>query len=108
MDWVDVIGYQHEAMHTGVLAHLLRGSRAADVAAALIGIGGVAAVEDVRREQRLKGTRPVDLAASIIDGDGTRTRLAVEAKVDSAWTPQQLRETVPTDCYGERRRRRTA
>lgn len=100
MDWVEVIGYQHEILHTAVLAHLLRGDHGAQVASALVGMRGVTAVEDVRREQRLAGSRPVDLAAWVVERDGTRTRLAVEVKVDSAWTPGQVRETVPSDCYG--------
>lgn len=100
MDWVDVIGYQHEVMHTGVLAHLLRGDRGAEVAAALLDRPAVVAIKDVWPEQRLNGSRPIDLAGWVIDRDGTRTRLGVETKVDSAWSPAQLTETVPAEAFG--------
>jgi hypothetical protein len=60
MDWVEAIGDPHEVLHTAVVAHLLRGEQGAKVASALVGMRGIAAVEDVRREQRLNGTRPVD------------------------------------------------
>lgn len=100
MDWLDVIGYQHEVLHTGVLAHVLRGDCGAEVAAALLDRPAVVAVEDVWPEQRLNGSRPIDLASWMIERDGTRTRLGVETKVDSAWSPSQLTETVPADAFG--------
>jgi hypothetical protein len=100
VDWVEAIGYQHEVLHTGAVAHLLRGERAPSVIAGLLGVSDVAAVEDVRPEVRLNGARPVDLAAVVVARDGTRTWLGVELKVDSAWTPKQLRESVPDDCHG--------
>jgi hypothetical protein len=100
MDWVEVIGYQHEVMHTGVLAYLLRGDSGAQVAGALLDGPAVVGVEDVWPEQRLNGSRPIDLAGWVIERDGTRTRLGVETKVDSAWSPGQLTETVPTDAFG--------
>lgn len=100
MDWVDAIGYQHEVLHTGVLAHLLRGELGPQVAGELAGRPSVTGVERVRREPRLGSSRPVDLAVSVVERGDSRTRLAIEVKVDSAWTPEQLRETVPSDCYG--------
>ena len=100
MDWLEVIGYQHEVLHTGVLTHLLRGDRGVEVAAALLRRPGVVRVEGVWPEQRLKGRRPIDLSGWVVERDGTRTRLGIETKVDSAWTPEQLTETVPPDAFG--------
>ncbi len=100
MDWVEAIGYGHEALHTAVLAHLLRGEDAPAVAEALTGIRDVVRVENVATERRLTGRRPIDLAASIVGPGRARTPLGIETKVDSAWSPAQLTETVPPEGLG--------
>jgi hypothetical protein len=102
VDWVTAVGYQKEALHTGALRHLLEGPRAASVARALTGDETITAVAGPRTEVKLGGAsrRPVDLAAELRLPDEAAGRLAVEVKVDSAWSPRQLVETVPTDCHG--------
>ena len=100
MDWVEAIGYQHEVLHTAALAHLLRSDNGPGVAGALIGDCEIDRVDDVWSEQRLTGRRPIDLAAWLVTPAGSRTLFGVETKVDSAWSPAQLTETVPVDAYG--------
>src|SRR4051812_1105246 len=98
--WPAIVGYQHEVMHTGVLAHLLddehRGPR---LATRLIG-------EQVReicwyeRERRLDGMNGrADLVALLRVADARRD-LAVETKVDSNASREQLDNTVGRAGYG--------
>ena len=99
---MDAIGFQKEAVHTGALRHLLDGPHAVDVARSLTGDRKISAVDHARAEVRLrKGSRrPVDLAAELKLGPEAAIRLAIEVKVDSAWTPGQLRDAVPRDARG--------
>ena len=99
MDWVEAIGYQREVLHRAALAHLLRGPRGADVAADLLQ-RDVGEVRRIAAEQKLTGKRPVDLAATVIELDGTPTPLAIELKVDSGWTPRQLQALAPAHADG--------
>jgi hypothetical protein len=95
VSWVELVGYQHEVVHTGVLNYLLDyGSDAADqtrtrVAAALLD-EPVAGVSDARREGRAGGSGTPDLVARIALGDGLEFDFAVETKVDSNWSLDQL------------------
>lgn len=104
MDWVEAIGYQKEAVHTGALRHLLAGppAIAADVACALTGNGEIAELSKPRTEEKLrKGSRRlVDLAADLRLKSGGAGRLGVEVKVDSAWSPSQLRNSVDEEDHG--------
>jgi hypothetical protein len=102
VDWLEAIGYQHEAVHTGALACLLKSSRGSEVARRLTGDARIIGVSNVHAEVVLSEgrRRPVDLAADLtLDGHGGGW-LAVETKVDSAWRPEQLRESVPSECHG--------
>ena len=102
MDWVQAVGYQHEVIHTGVLAYLLNGESRVAVAHALLGANtpAILNVEDSVREKRMRGRRPIDLAATLLlSADRTR-RLGVEVKVDSRWTPAQLTSTINDDDDG--------
>jgi hypothetical protein len=102
MDWVEAVGYQHEVIHTGVLAYLLNGESRVAVAHALLGADtpAILNVEDSVREKRMRGRRPIDLAATLLlPADRTR-RLGVEVKVDSRWTPAQLTSTINDDDDG--------
>lgn len=102
LDWVEAVGFQMEAVHTGALRHVLQGPHGAAVAQTLTGDHGIAAVGDARSEARLVagGRRPVDLAARLIMDDGADGLLGVEVKVDSAWSAEQLCETVPPAAHG--------
>lgn len=102
IDWVEAIGFQKEAVHAGALRHLLDSSRGVDVACALTGDQRISAVTDPWLEVKVRegSRRPVDLAADLqLDGD-ENGRLAIEVKVDSAWTPGQLQESVAEEDHG--------
>ncbi len=101
MDWVEAIGFRKEAVHTGALGHLLRSMEGGASARALTGDQRIRAINDVRTEVKLSplSRRPIDLAASIDIGEEPAS-LGVEVKVDSAWSPRQLRETVPDGDTG--------
>jgi len=102
VDWVSAVGYQKEVLHTGAVRHLLRSPRGAEVARGLTGDASISAVVNPRAEVKLHrgGRRPVDLAADLRFAAGHSGRLGIEVKVDSAWSPGQLTETVPEDCHG--------
>jgi hypothetical protein len=100
MDWLSVLPFQHETMHTAVLRYLLAGKDGARVAQEITDATSIEAVVDPEVEQRLAGRRAVDLAADLkLAGDHTG-ELAVEVKIDSAWTAEQLQQSVPQDCHG--------
>ena len=95
--WVDAVGFQHEVMHTGVLAELLRegGETACTVAGKCLG-APVARVhaDTVKLESRAGRRRIADLVVDVELEDGERVRLAVETKVDSSWSVDQLQGTL--------------
>jgi hypothetical protein len=101
MDWVEAIGFQHEAVHTGALRHLLGSPAAVGVARSLTDDEHINHVENPRAEAKLRAgsRRTVDLAAEITSGE-THGWLGVEVKTDSAWSVDQLRETVGESCHG--------
>jgi hypothetical protein len=93
---VDIVGYQHEVVHTGVLETLLSEEQMrASVAERLLGerVGRTLAPE---REVRIGTTRrrPIDLAVTLDSPGGRAAKLGIEVKVDSAWTGRQLEDTV--------------
>jgi hypothetical protein len=102
IDWVEVIGFQKEALHVGVLKHLLGLPAGVDVevARALSGDARISSIDRVTPEARLNGAkRPIDLAALVRAGNRTGW-LGVEVKADSAWSGRQLRETLPEGVAG--------
>ncbi|WP_210492099.1 hypothetical protein [Patulibacter sp. SYSU D01012] len=102
MDWVEVVGYQHEVVHTGVLRWALRAEPSSDRPHRLLQAMGVDAVQvdgdTVATEGRLtaarRGPGKADLVADITLAGGARSRLAVETKVDSRATFDQLQATM--------------
>jgi hypothetical protein len=46
------------------------------------------------------GRAAIDLAADVVLADGSAGCLAVEVKVDSAWSPKQLQAMTPEDAHG--------
>jgi hypothetical protein len=102
VEWVEVVGFQHEVVHTGVLRTLLAGEGAVAVARALTKDGGIEAVGEPRQEVSFpgRGRRPCDLVAPLRLAGGAAGSLAVETKVDSAWSPGQLEATTPEDAHG--------
>ena len=102
MDWVEVVGFQHEVVHTGVLRTLLAGEAAVAVARALTNDEGIEGVGEPRQEVSFpgRGRRPCDLVAPLRLAGGAPGSLAVETKVDSAWSPGQLEATTPEDAHG--------
>lgn len=102
MDWIEIVGFRHEVAHTGVLRTLLESDGAASVARALTGDARIEAVSAPRREARLRNgvRRAIDLAANVTLADASAGCLAVEVKVDSAWSIRQLQEMTPEDAHG--------
>jgi hypothetical protein len=91
--WVGVVGYGHEVVHTGVLRALLKSQAKAAVAAALTCRDPhcVASVDEVVAEQRLPGARgKADLVARVGLTSGAHVAVAVETKVHSDGTSEQL------------------
>jgi len=100
MDWVEAIGFQKEAVHTGALKYLLGRPDGVEAARALTGDETISSVENVGTEVRINGgKRPIDLAANVTARAGSGW-LGVEVKVDSAWSPGQLIETLPAGVAG--------
>jgi hypothetical protein len=99
VDWVGAVGYQHEVVHSAVVDHLLSGADSGShVAQALLGDETlhVEAVCATDREARIgpRRRRPIDFAATLKLRNGRELKLGVEVKVDSAWSPEQLKSTV--------------
>jgi hypothetical protein len=102
VDWVEAVGFQKEALHVGALKHLLTHDRAVNVARALAPDAGITDVNKdfVQTEARIGGAhRPIDLGARVTAA-GEEGWLGVEVKVDSAWSPRQLKETLPEGVAG--------
>lgn len=97
MNWVDVVGYQHEVVHTGVLRHLLKDTTTGPALLKGLGVAGVTSISNPVQEQRLggrtRGPGKADLTATI-EIDGRQVSLAVETKVDSHARREQLEATV--------------
>jgi len=99
--WPLIVGYQHEVLHTGVLAHLAcdpdRGARLASV---LTG-APVVRVERIRQEAKVPGfAGRADLVAEAELEDGERVSLAIETKVDSNASRKQLAATAASPHLG--------
>lgn len=92
--WADVVGYEHEVVHTGVLWSLLSDADCGPgLASKLTGLG-VAFVDNVEREKwPTGGGRKADLVAELVLADGSTRALAVETKVHSDGSVEQLSET---------------
>ncbi len=101
LSWVDVVGYQHEVVHTGVLTRLLEGPSGASLAGALVD-RDVAQVSNVRAEHVAEGGGGyADLVADLELADGSGRQLVVETKVHSNGTSWQLVNTARSprsDC----------
>jgi hypothetical protein len=94
-EWPEVVGYRHEVVHTGVLHSLVRDpARAPTVASALIDASVRAVVTSSRESHLPESRRTADLVAELHLGSGESCLLAVETKVDSTATQDQLQETV--------------
>jgi hypothetical protein len=102
MDWIGIVGFRHEVAHTGVLRTILESDGAVSVARALTGDERIVAVSAPRQEVKLRDgvRRSIDLAAEMAFADGSPGCLAVETKVDSAWSPKQLQEMTPEHAHG--------
>jgi hypothetical protein len=100
-NWVAVVGYRHEVVHTGVLAAVLRHSElGTSVARAMTG-AGVVAVDHVTPETRIEGfSGRADLTAQLTLDDGASVSLGVETKVDSDGSREQLKATAAPPHYG--------
>lgn len=109
MLWPDIVGYQHEKVHTGVLRTLLNyGNGPTDPVRVVVARGltrdkSVVAVEWADQEQPLVWERPrrvLDLAGELRLSDGSAKPLAVETKVDSSWQAEWLQGSAPADAHG--------
>lgn len=102
--WISRLGWQHEVAHTAVLRALLDyPSTAARCAQGLL--GGTVTVDDVEHvcpEQQGFGGRPGSKAdlTLIARIEGETKHVAVETKVHSGATWEQLRDTTKGDAYG--------
>ncbi len=104
-NWVEVVGYRHEVVHTGVLRQLLSipDGVGADVAEAFFGLEAKSVARDgccfddggPTTEVKIGQTRErADLGGWLRLSDGARTWALVETKVDSAGTRAQLDATA--------------
>jgi hypothetical protein len=91
--WVDVAGYQHETVHTGVLATLLEDPDLGPALAARLTDWPVAQVDAVHLEHGV-ARRKADLVAYLRLEDGSDRILAVETKVHSDGSREQLEGTT--------------
>lgn len=103
--WVQVVGYRHEVLHTGVLADLLDSRDGPSVAEGLTHQepGSVGTVNEVKLESKLLGARgKADLTARMELVRGDLMCLAVETKVHSDGSRDQLERTTegPDDSEG--------
>jgi hypothetical protein len=104
VSWIEVVGYQHEVVHTGVLSVLLTDASLrpgpAAIASELIN-ADVVSIDSVKRESRAgRGAGIADLTASVMLADGSSTWLAVETKVNSNGKREQLLRTLPGGGFG--------
>jgi hypothetical protein len=96
MDWIDAIGYEQEVLHAGALFLLLdQEQRRRQFAEALVG-EPIWRVGDPERQGRIgpNRRRPTDVVVPVTLSGQNDVLLGIELKVDSAWDPQQLRDTV--------------
>lgn len=100
--WPELVGYRHEVLHTGVLAHLLLQSpAAAQLASAMTG-ADVTEILWARPESRigdLKGRADLVAKVRVADCDDP-VHLGIETKVDSNATREQLAETARPPDFG--------
>lgn len=93
--WTELIGFQYEFLHTGVLQWLLEQDTpsALDVARALTGGGDITSVDWTGTQTHAGGRRASrpDLTACVVVG-GARRIVAVETTVDSEATRGQLEQ----------------
>lgn len=95
--WVQVVGYQHEVLHTGVLAAMLNSDDGPSIAAHLTqkDPSSVVDVGNVETEAELPGARgKADLTARLQLAGGKTVNLAVETKVHSNGSCEQLERTT--------------
>ena len=97
-NWVKLVGYQHEVVHTGVLRYLLGDEvYASSVLTDMLGTP-TAIRGEPRTEHKLSDfPRCPDLIAELEPGG---TYLAVETKVDSTATPEQLKAEAGPPHHG--------
>ncbi len=102
-NWVDLVGFQHERVHTGVLMWMLDEARDESVrcAAASTTVGRpVQAVLWAQAEAKAAGAAGIsDLVFAARFREGER-EVAVETKVDSLWRIGQLENAVGEDGLG--------
>jgi len=102
LNWVDVVGYQYEFVHTGVLRALLDDDRyGVAIAQELTGSAAIAEVVSVAAQGHAGG-RPgtrADLVAVLHMTDGSQQMLAVETKTDSAASRRQMEGTAGEDHF---------
>jgi hypothetical protein len=100
-NWVSIVGYQYEVVHTGVLRYLLDDPAVGVPLARGLTGAEVVAVGGARQESKVSGfTGTADLVADLELQDGETVALAVETKVDSDATRRQLRATAAPPHYG--------
>lgn len=98
IDWVSAIGYQKEAVHVGALRYLLDrdAPTSLSVARELTHDETILSTGEPELEVKLRNDsrRPIDLAADLKFAGEARGKLGLELKVDSAWSRDQLRQTI--------------
>jgi len=104
MNFVDIVGYQFEKVHTGVLAWLLDSRRSPlpldeqivvvrNLAPDLPILGEPLSVRAIR-EYSFGRRRRIDLVLEIISNDGAKVYLLIECKVDTDVNFTQLENSA--------------
>src|SRR4051794_35359204 len=97
--WVELVGYQHEFVHTGVLRALLQDPNHHRAVASALVRKTVQSVEWVETEKRVSPAKgKVDLVAQVLVGKPRPRpyRIAVEVKVGSSCRRDQLVNSAAT------------
>src|SRR4051794_37021883 len=100
-NWVSVVGFRHEVVHTGVLRYLLDEPDTGALLAQEITGADVVEVQGTRQERRVAGfAGKADLVAELTLASGETVALAIETKVDSDGSREQLRATAAPPHFG--------
>jgi hypothetical protein len=100
-NWVDLVGFRFEHVHTGVLKWLLKSRDHGSHVAACFGIPEPDGLLSVHQERSAPGgKKPADLVAAFEGESGELGHLVVETKVDSPLRPGQIQNLTSSSDSG--------